>query len=176
MAFAYEILIEKHNLKVEELPEEVQIAIDGIKDSMKGINMAKKTAEKNGKVYKESEGVIKKTKQLDSWACRSIREYLDGKETSTDAPTDGEEILELINNEKSEPTVELAEGNEIDLQLQAMLTEGITEVSTEVLKDRCPKAYKLIFESYVEGEENGLETTNFSLTENESKNYILTKN
>jgi hypothetical protein len=71
-------------------------------------------------------------------------------------------------------------GLAIEKELEALIDEGITEVTAMQLEQRCPVTFKVMNESHeVEEEaENGIETTNFSILESTEtpETFKITKN
>ncbi len=204
MKYGYEKLIKEHNLEVSTLPEEVKNAIAYLQDVEKGINALKARLKKINKEYKQSPSVSAKIKQLDTWAIRGINEFLEGDVIKGDAPTDDDEILKMANKDNPIPAVTppaaippappkpkapekkpetppavalapVATPHEIDLELLELHKTKVEVLTLDELKSKAPKAYSLIFYAYKAGEENGLETSNFSLVETENNNYKLSK-
>lgn len=196
MAYAYEKLITQHKLNVNDLPEEVKIAIDSLKDIEKGINLAKSRAKKIDKEYKQSALITSKIKQLDSWAIRGINESLEGTIVKGQAPVTDDQILKLIADENAIPAaipatpivvvpaaVQVATAttepspkpHEIDIELLELHKIKVESLSFDELKSKAPKSYAIIFESYKKDEENGIETSNFTLLETENNIYKLSK-
>jgi hypothetical protein len=56
-----------------------------------------------------------------------------------------------------------------------MFKSGKTSFNLEELKSLSKTAYEVIFNSYEEDEDNGIETTNFSLIETSEYQFTLTK-
>ncbi len=204
MKYGYEKLIKEHNLEVSTLPEEVKNAIAYLQDVEKGINALKARLKKINKEYKQSPSVSAKIKQLDTWAIRGINEFLEGDVIKGDAPTDDDEILKMANKDNPIPAVTppattppatpkpkvpekkpetppaaapapVVTPHEIDLELLELHKTKVEVLTLEELKSKAPKSYSLIFDAYKAGEENGLETSNFSLVETESNNFKLLK-
>ena len=77
------------------------------------------------------------------------------------------------------PEEEKPKSNDVGTKIEAELAElhksGVTEISLSDLKSKAPSSYKVIFENYSEAEENGIDTTNFKLIENDKKEYTLSK-
>ena len=208
MAYGFEKLVSDNKLNVAELPEEVKLAIDYLRETDKGIALIKKRLAKLGKDYKQSEMTSRKIKQLDAWAVRGISEHLDGHTIDGGAPLDDKDILKLVVDDNktattgsattksiavkpvvttatntaviaNEPVVTPATtteptAHELDIELSALHKAKVTVFTLEELKAKAPKSYDIVFESYKEGEGNGLETSNFSLIETDKK-FILKK-
>ncbi len=202
MKYGYEKLIAEHNLDKSTLPEEVQNAISYLQDVEKGITALKARLKKLNKEYKQSANVTMKIKQLDTWAIRGINEFLEGDVIKGDAPSTDDDILKLaakdnpttppaaepatppdttkapepkVTPDKAPPVVEATTTHDVDLELLEIYKSGTDILTLEEIKAKAPKSYALIFNAYKSGEENGLETSNFSLVETEQNNYKLSK-
>lgn len=68
-------------------------------------------------------------------------------------------------------------GLQVDEELNRMFETGETEFDIEDIRKVAKKTYDLIFDNYEDDEENGVETTNFSLLEkdDEAMVYVLRK-
>jgi hypothetical protein len=180
--------MEEHNLKVSDLPEDAQIGITNINDVMKSIKMF----EAKGKPI--SEKTIKKVKAMDKWVYYEILDLVnDTNENDGELPHDSEEIvdeLEKVANKKVEKSVgENAEvvvaevianpndskGLQIDKDLEVAHANGKKEIAFEELKSISKTAYNVIFDSYDDSGDNGIETSNFTLLETNENVFTLTK-
>lgn len=195
--YSYKKLLADKNIKIADLPEEVQVAIEAIIDIDKGLNITQKAKEKAGKEFSISDKTKKKIKAFDGLAVRGIQEFLDGKEVTIEAPTVAavETIIAEVKAENTPdvpPVVETVApvvlevpeekpkpSNTVGVTIESELAElnksGVSNISLSDLKSKAPSCYKVIFENYNESEENGIETTNFKLLENDKKEYTLTK-
>lgn len=68
-------------------------------------------------------------------------------------------------------------GLQVEKELEEMFATGEKEWDIEDIRKVAKKTYDLIFDNYEDGEENGIETSNFSLLEKEDEEmvYKLTK-
>jgi hypothetical protein len=66
--------------------------------------------------------------------------------------------------------------DQIDKDCEKALKDGKTKVKLEELKGISKTAYDTIFESYKEGEENGVVTSHYSVLEAEKELFTITKN
>lgn len=169
MEYAYQKLMTKHKLEYSELPEDAQTGIDIIKDVNKAIVMA----EKKGNTV--SQKTYNKLKINDKFVVGEILDYINDKENDDDdaPPFNADEIKEdmLENNDvKLDPL-----GLSVDEELKAILEQGKTKLSTEELKEDAPKSYNIIFDSYNPEEENGIETSLYSILEKEDEMFYISK-
>lgn len=179
MELAYEKLLKEHNLTVADLPQDAQIGIKTIKDSL---NVARMT-EKGGKVVPQA--TWDKIKANDKWVVREILDIIEEKDTSHGAlPHDLEEIKEDIKdtppagtpkNTGTQENADSALAAAIDAELSALHAAGKTSVSLDELKNAAPKTYAHIWETYEVGEPNGIETAQFQLLEAEKEQFNLKK-
>ena len=76
--FAYEKLMQEHNLSISDLPEDAKIGITTLKDIEKSIKMA----EKKGNVV--SEKTYAKIKANDKWVVKEILDFVDETDDNED--------------------------------------------------------------------------------------------
>ena len=178
MELAYEKLMTEHGLTLAELPEDAQTGIKGVKQIAHAINMT----EKRGHTVKPA--TISKLKANDKWAVREILDYVQDKDTNPDqAPNDPDEVIEEIENEMSpEDQAKFDQGVSIETELETIFlsqapSQGVS-ISADDLKASAPNTYKHVFETYTQGEQNGVKTTRFSLIESpdQEQTFNLTQN
>jgi len=185
--YAYEILIKEKSLNIADLPEEVQVAIDELKQIDKGLHLMKKSAEKKGETFKISERTEKKKKAMDKFAVSAINDYLIDNEVEGEAPHTAEEVLDEASQDatsktkpktkKDKETVSTDKelGLTIDAELSAIVESGKTSITFDELKSLAPKAYNVLFDTYEEGEQNGIITTYYKLVETDKEVFNITK-
>lgn len=182
---AYEKLMEEHNLTVSDLPKDAQMGIMEIKKVETGF----KNIEKQGR--KPTNNSIAKVKAIDKWVVNEILDYLDEtNENDEEMPHTADEVIkgseEPLNEtsgdkdqvgDNTPPEVKGGqEAIEIEAELQALFTAGKTKLTSDEVKASAPKAYKHLFEGYVDGDENGVETTRYALLESDTAGtFELTK-
>ena len=167
MTLAYESLIKKHNLDIKDLPKDAKIGIDGIKKTLHMVAML----EKGGK--KISQSVLDKISANDKWVTREILDHLEGEETNDDEiPNDATEIQKEVKDEAIKQEQDPI-GFAIDEELAILKKENIETISLKDLKSKAPKTYNVIFSNYTADEENGVETSRFSLIETELETFSL---
>ena len=170
---AYESLMTEHKLTVAELPEDAQTGIKQIKLMDSAIALT----EKKGKKVLPS--TLAKVKTFDKWVVREILDYVEGKETNTEAPAvAAETIIAEIKEETPPATTETpvdAEGVICDTEFAALLKGGKSEVSLEELRTMAPTAYSIIFKHHTNDLTNGITTTYYVLSETTTNNFKLVK-
>ena len=185
MELQYLNALEEYNLDVNDLPEDAQIGIEQINNVITSIQLC----EKKGTTIKEA--TFKKLKAMDKWVYYEILDAVNETEKNDDdMPFDEEEVIEELNepvhefeNEEEEEDDDddnYAEGDKllgekIEEDFNEMQNNGKTSFSLEELKSLSKTAYDIIFNSYEEDEDNGIETTNFSLIETSEYQFTLTK-
>jgi hypothetical protein len=167
MNLAYESLIKKHNIDVKDLPKDARIGIDGIKKTLHMISVLEKGGKKIG------QGVLDKLNANDKWVTREIYDYLEGEETNTEEiPNDIAEIQEEIKEDTKKQEQDPI-GFAIDIELSALKKENVETISLKDLKEKAPKVYGIIFKNYDADEDNGVETSNYSLIESDIEVFTL---
>jgi len=186
MQLGYEKLLRSYNIEVTDLDEDVQIGIKQLED-LKAKILSKRRIGQD--VTPES---MKKIKFLDSSIIREILDYIDDndleeedeeesisknkfkedeeEDKEEDEEEDEEEFQEAYNNDMSL-------GNTLDLEFQDLLKSGQSEFALDYFRSNAPTVYDVIFENYDNSEENGIETSNYTLIETSlgSQNFKLTK-
>tara|TARA_R110000868_G_scaffold181220_10_gene422110 strand:- start:1959 stop:2522 length:564 start_codon:yes stop_codon:yes gene_type:complete len=186
MELQYVKELEKHSLQVKDLPEDARTGIREINKALSFIKMG----EAKGK--KTSPDAIKKIKAMDKWVLYEIYDLLRGEDDNDDEiPYESEDVQDDLKNDNEEyyeedlddddeqdKTSKLTtnvDGNKINLELTELFQTGKTEFTINEIKSSSPTIYKAIFDIYEKGEENGVETNNYSLLEFEEQKYKLTK-
>lgn len=180
MELRYEKAMEEYDLSYADLSEDAKTGIDGIKDVLKGISML----EKKGK--KVTQKTMNKLKAMDKWVYFEILDQVHGTDKNEDEmPEDPDEVIDEIKEQASgssesdkpkEQTPEEKLGYEIDAELKKMFESGKKEWSIEEVKSSAKKTYNVLFDTYEEGDENGIKTTNYSLLEQGEQTFVISKN
>ena len=173
----YKKALAEHGIKESELPEDAQIGISVITDSIK---MANNRA-KGGKDI--SDKAIKKIKAMDKWVYYEILDFIEDTDDNEDMPYDKKEIIEDIkkedesksNKKPNNVNNEQGKGVLIEEELKKLFEANKTQLTLNELKNSARKTYDVIFDSYDPEEENGIETTHYSLIEVEEEEFKLTK-
>ena len=173
--YAYEKLMAEHNLTVEQLPEDAKVGIKTIKDIEKAMAMA----EKQGKKVKPE--TLAKIKANDKWIVNEILDFVeDTDDNEEEMPHDGEDIVDEIEDgqqqqQPAKPQVDPL-GVAIDAELTEMFKTGKRDWSSDEIKNGgYKKTYNCIFDNYEDGQENGVETSNYRLIEVKEELFTLTK-
>jgi len=178
MELLYKKELAKHNLKVSDLPEDAQTGIDQINDVLKAFNMN----ERRGK--KPTDKALKKLKAMDKWVTYEIYDFLhDTDKNDDEIPFDAEDVKDDLSGGKNDNGNNDDNGNgvdpiglKIDSELEQLYASGKKVYSIEELGDRARETYNVLFDSYEDGEENGIVTSRFSLIEESDKQFTLKQN
>jgi hypothetical protein len=172
MQYAYQKLMEEHDLTYGELPSDAKIGIDAIKNIEKSIVMI----EKKGKTVSQS--VLNKIRANDKWVVAEIIDYIEDTDNNDDElPYEKKEIeAELKKDAAPELTAEQKTALAIENELEAMHKSGRKEWDIDSINSAAPKAYAELFEAYDEDDkENGVETSRYRLVETDDKIFTITK-
>lgn len=179
MELRYEKAMEEYNLSYADLSEDAKIGIDGIKDVLKGISML----EKKGK--KITPKTLNKIRTMDKWVYFEILDQVHGTDENEDEmPEDPEEVIDEMKaqaqsgdqSQAKELTEEEKLGYAIDSELKKMFESGKKEWTSEEVKSAAKKTYSVIFDTYEEGEQNGIKTSNYTLIEKGEQVFLISKN
>lgn len=140
----------------DEIPHEEEEVIDEIKETIEG---------------KEGEGEGGEGEDDDEDDDEDEDESDDDKSGADDSK-DGvkDETKEGIAKEK-----EKALGVLIEKELLEMHTSGKVDWHSDEIKVKYKNTYNTLFDNYVDGEENGIETTNFLLKEKSEEVFTISK-
>lgn len=163
--YAYEKLMQEHDLKKADLPKDAQIGIKSIKQIENAIKMTEARGQNVSQAVKD------KLRANDKWVTGEILAFLDDDETEEELPHEPEEVIEEI--EEDDETEELAPeqhlGYDIDEELHKLYEQGEQSWNLDKVKKVAPKTYKHIFETYEQGGENGVVTSNYAFIESENE-------
>jgi hypothetical protein len=172
----YKKALEANKLKESQLPEDAQIGISVITDSLKAVNML----EKKGR--KISDKAIKKIKAMDKWVYYEILDMVHDTDNndSKDMPYDEEEIIDDLKDDSEIVDKPITNTNQsdaqgIEIELKSLYDNGKKQLSLNDLKNSAKKVYNLIFDTYESGEENGVETSHYTLIETDKEIFTLNK-
>jgi hypothetical protein len=167
MEYQYIKAMEEFDLSYGELPEDAQTGIDQIKDVEKAINML----QSRGK--NPTEKTLKKLRAMDKWVYYEILDHVNDTDNNEDEiPFDDEEII----NELEVKDVVIPPHNlRIEDELKSLYDSGKKAYSIEQLKSNASNVYDVIFEGYDPDEENGVETSNYSLIEKNDNLFHISK-
>ena len=194
--YAYEKLMAENKLQLKDLPKDAQIGIQSIKEVEKAVRMRTKT----GKPV--TEAMVDKLKYHDNAVVSAILEKLDidtnaddfvedfdkkdgyekleeltegeGKDDSgkDGDDTDGKSPVPETTPAPAEPTKEALE---IEAEIKKLFDSGKKEATLDELKVLAPKSWNVLFNNYTKDGDNGIETSNYSLFE-ENAEYVFTIN
>ena len=177
MELLYVKSMEQNNLTYDELPADAKIGIDQINDILK----SKRMLEKVGKSLTQK--ALAKIKAHDKWVHYEILDFVHDTDNNEDEAPDLDEVEDEIdkklNDDNKEDMVDETQNDEttkkgliIEQELESMYTNGHLSCNIEEIKNLAPVTYNLLFDTYNEGEENGVVTSKFSIIEN-NKKFIL---
>lgn len=161
--YAYEKLMQEHNLKVGDLPADAKIGIKSIQQIENAIRMTEKRGQSVSNAVKE------KLRANDKWVTGEILAFLDNDETDDDLPNDPKEVIAEIKEESEELSPEQQLGYAIDAELAKLFESGKSRFDIEEIRSVAPKTYKHIFETYEDESENGVVTSNYSFIESDEE-------
>jgi hypothetical protein len=177
MEFLYKKAMLEYDLSIDELPADAKIGIETINDILKSQRML----EKVGKSLTNK--ALAKLKTQDKWVYFEILDYVNDTDNNDDEAPNLEDVEEEIENklndteeeeEEMEEKAPSEQGLQIEQELERMFENGNISCTIEEVRNFAPKTYNLLFDTYSEGEENGVVTSKYSLIEN-NKIFTLTK-
>lgn len=182
MDLSYEALMTQEKVTFEELPKSIQTGIKALRQRIHMVGMR----EKQGKNI--TQGTIDKMEREDEILTKEILEYTKERENKSGAAAKDAEAKKKEAEEKAKLEAEAAEKKKgeqqtdaqkkaeaIEKELEALHKTGKEEFPVQEIKSAAPNTYNVIFESYKKGEENGLQTSRFSLVEVKEETFKLSK-
>lgn len=181
MELQYKKALTENGLNISDLPEDAQTGISEINHVLKAFNMLEK------KGSKPTAKALKKLKAMDKWVYYEILDYLhDTDKNEDDIPFDADDVKDDLQdkndnkNDKPDTNDETVEpdalGLKIEAELDGLYQSGKTVYSIEELSGNAKETYNVLFDSYEDGEENGIVTTKYSLLEGTDKKFTLKLN
>jgi hypothetical protein len=176
MKLGFEKLIEEHNIDVNDLPRDTQIAISDLEE-LKARVLAKTNIGQN-----ISEATIERIRVKDQMIIRNILEVIeedddnsgtdDFRNFSDDEDDSSDDNFQGGGLENSETAIA------IDKELDSLHRSGVTQIGLSELKNRARATFNLIWDSYESNSENGIVTSNYELIETQanSEEFTLNKN
>lgn len=166
MKLAFEKLLDNHNLEVSELPKITQVEIREA-NSLKGLIQSKKNI--GQKVTSET---LQKLEDKDNAICDDILDYID-EDDSEDAEDDFYEDATNSDDDDDDDT----DGVTIDQELHNLYKSGMTTLDFNAIRNNAPAIYDCLFDTYGQDEENGINTSNYSIIETSpnSETFNITK-
>lgn len=173
MEFQYEKELKKHGLNYSELSEDAQTGIDQIADIKKALVML----EKSGK--KPTAKTLKKVKAMDKWVCYEIYDHVnDTDQNDDDMPYNEEDVLDEIEEQVKDDMDDYennSKGKQVEQEIKNLYDNGVKTIDIEDLKAKAPNCYNILFDTYDPEEENGIETSNYSLIEGKEDDMFHVK-
>ena len=164
MKLAFEKLLESNNLEVSELPKITQVEIREA-NSLKGLISSKKNIGQN-----VSAETLQKLEDKDNSICDDILDYIDADE---DDDSDDPENDSQDDEEEDDDT----DGITIDQELHNLYKSEMTTLDFNAIRNNAPAIYDCLFDTYGQDEENGINTSNYSIIETSpnSETFKITK-
>lgn len=170
----YKTILAQYEAQVSDLSKHAKGGIDDINQLLKAVNMVTKS----GKTV--SEATLEKIERLDKWVSNEIIDQFEETDDNDDTPgvTKGEILKDIKDDAKEGDSTEDDDADKVvDVELDALFKSGKTELNFDELMAGSPRAFQLTFPNWRRGQENGLRTTHFDLSEKEqdSEIFILKK-
>ena len=168
MQYGYEKMMDEYDLEYSELPKDAKVGIQAIKKIEKAIHMAE------SKGNDISQDTIEKIRANDRWVMSEILDYVnDTDDNDDDMPYDEEEIVEDLKEDgkKIIPQINL----QIEDELKSLYSTGQRKFTIDELGDSAQTVYNAIFDHYDDDEDNGVQTSNYSLIEKNDNLFHLSK-
>ena len=169
MEFKYKEEMQKNGLTINDLPEDAQTGIEQLNDVARGLNML----EKSGK--KPTAKTLRKIKAMDKWITYEIYDHVNETDNNSDDMPFEDEIIDDLKSEINEngevKSVEAPIDSlplQVEAELKAMHDVGINSIDIDDLQTKSPKCYKILFDTYDPDEDNGIETSLYSIIESKS--------
>ncbi len=199
-SYKYKELITEEELKEKELPANIQAKIKGLnmaigrfkakptEDNLASINkidleicdliqnhMEEELPSEEEVAAQEEEARKQKEKEEQDEADRVTAE--NKKKEENEAAEADRLAKEKAEQEAKDPQGAPKKAVKIESELKNLFESGQKTLTLEEIKKGAPVSYKDIFESYKEGEENGVETSRYSLLEkkDEKQTFELTQ-
>jgi hypothetical protein len=179
MELMYLAAMEEHGLTESDLSEDAQLGIEQIELTVNAMEVA----ERNGKMI--TERTFKKLKALDKWVYYEIMDMVNETDNNDDEMPDVSDEIDNLKNADGEELEDDGEdeyelgnpevGKRIDAQLDELFKRGKRKITLDELKNVSRDTYNIIFENYDDSGKNGVETSNYTLTETHEYEFTLTK-
>ena len=169
MKLAFEKLLETNNLEISDLPKITQVEIKEL-TQLKSLIDSKMTIGQN-----VTPATLQKIKDKDNAIVDDILEFLGDDDTdeddneidrfSDDDDTDEDDNDNNEDDEDDDTDGQNMDAITIDKELHNLFKSGLTTLSLAQLRDNAPETYECIFDTYGQDEENGINTSNYSILE-----------
>ena len=178
MKLAFEKLLETNDLEISDLPKITQVEIKEL-TQLKSLIESKMTIGQN-----VTPATLQKIKDKDNAIVDDILDYLGEDEDDTDEDNNdidrySDDDTDEDNNDNEDDTDEdNMDAISIDKELHNLYKSGATIVTLAQLREYAPETYECIFDTYGQDEDNGINTSNYTIVEtsfNSEKFKILKK-
>ena len=178
MKLAFEKLLETNDLEISDLPKITQVEIKEL-TQLKSLIESKMTIGQN-----VTPATLQKIKDKDNAIVDDILDYLGEDEDDTDEDNNyidrySDDDTDEDNNDNEDYTDEdNMDAISIDKELHNLYKSGATIVTLAQLREYAPETYECIFDTYGQDEDNGINTSNYTIVEtsfNSEKFKILKK-
>ena len=169
MKLAFEKLLETNNLEISDLPKITQVEIKEL-SQFKSLIESKMTIGQN-----VTPATLQKIKDKDNAIVDDILDYLDdgdddsddGDDDSVDDNYDSVDDNDDSNddNDDNETDEDNMDAITIDKELHILFKSGTEIFTLDQLRNNAPTTYECIFDTYGQDEENGINTSNYSIIE-----------
>ena len=173
--YAYEKLMADNELTIETLPADAQASIK----ILKNLENAAAALVKKGKPVTEE--AIKAMEVMDKHIVSEVWDYInDTQKAPEEVPVDYKKVIEKMKEEEKAETPEQVDplGVAIEAELENLFKGDKREWPLPELAAVAPKAYDALFKAHKPNEENGIQTSKYTLleTDPETKLFTLSKN
>jgi hypothetical protein len=170
MKLAFEKLLETNNLEISELPKITQIEI-------KELNSLKALVESKQKIGQNvTAQTLQKLKDKDNEIVEDILDFLDGSDEddsdddtsdddTSDDDTSDDDTSDYDTSDDDDNDFSDQDGVLIDKELHQLFKAGNTTLELSQIRSLAPTTYECIFETYGQDEQNGINTSNYSIIE-----------
>lgn len=167
MKLAFEKLLETNDLEISDLPKITQVEIKEL-TQLKSLIESKMTIGQN-----VTPATLQKIKDKDNAIVDDILDYLGDEEDDTDDNLidrySDDEDTDEDNNDNNEDEDDTDEDNmdaiTIDKELHNLFKSGASVLTLAQLREYAPTTYECIFDTYGQDEENGINTSNYTIVE-----------
>lgn len=174
MKLSFEKAMEEHGISMDELPKDVKLMINEANDLKSRIEAKKQIGQK---ITPET---MERLKAKDRLLVKEILDYADEREEDDDDDDEDTSGASGSQNDDDDMNEDFddTEGVAVDQELEVLAKSGISKITLDQLRSQAPNTYNVLFDSYGQDEENGIITSNFSLTEiaTNSQEFKLSKN
>ena len=183
MKLSFEKAMEEHNISMEDLPKDVKLMINEANDLKSRIEAKKQIGQK---ITPET---MERLKAKDRLLVKEILDFVDERDDEEDEDEDddndnqkpfgsSDEDENDDQDDDDDQDYDDGEGVVVDQELEVLVKSGMSKITLDELRSKAPNTYNILFDTYGQDEENGIITSNFSLTEtsSNSQEFKISKN